>query len=157
MIEIRSTVAAGMGSVGRGDVFGFGIILGLSVQVVVGITYNPAMVTRKIDNDDENVHENYFRTHRMWKAGRGKNWFYPAADGAHVRLFWDKQGKPCLEYVDGSSETISMVRSGHKLEHYAYAMEQLEEKLGADFNTKVVNQVFVTMRNWPVSERSKPV
>jgi len=112
------------------------------------------MVTKRVD-DDENPHEGYLRTRRMWKAGRGKNWFYPAADGAHVRLFWDKAGKPCLEYSDGDGNPSSMVRAGHKLEHYAYGMEQMEEKLGEDFHAKVVHEMVMTMRNWSRTTKEK--
>jgi hypothetical protein len=114
------------------------------------------MVTKSVD-DDENLHEGFLRAHRKWKEGKGKNWFYPSANGAHVRLFWDVAGKPCLEYSNGSRKTASMVRGGHKLENYAYGMEQLEEQLGEDFSKKPVNEIVVAMRNWPKSRPSKPV
>jgi hypothetical protein len=110
----------------------------------------------KIVKEDESVHEGYLSVHRKWRDGKGKNWFYPAADSAHVRLFWDKEGMPCLEYSDGGGKTYSMVKAGRKLEHYAYGMEQLEDKIGEDFNKNEVNKIFVAMRNWPKSRPSKP-
>jgi hypothetical protein len=71
-------------------------------------------------------------------------------------LFWDKQGKPCLEYYDGGGKTYSMVKAGRKFEHYAYGMEQLVEKVG-DFNRNEVDKMFVAMLNWPKSRPSNRV
>jgi len=135
-----------------------GILRGFLIwaPLVWGTAYNSAMVTKSV-NDDENPHEVFLSANRKWKEGKGKNWFYPRADGAHVRLFWDNTAKPCLEYSDGGGGTFSMIKSGRKLDHYAYGIEQLKDKLDDDFSMKVVNEMVVAMRNWPKSRPSKPV
>jgi hypothetical protein len=109
-----------------------------------------------IIKEEERAHEEYLHAKKKWKDGKGKNWFYPAVDGAHVRLFWDKDGKPCLEYSDGGGKTISMVKAGRRLEHYAYGIEQLYDKF-SNFNPMVLHEISVAMRNWPTSRPSKKV
>jgi hypothetical protein len=107
--------------------------------------------------EEERAHEDYLHAQKKWRGGKGKNWFYPAADGAHVRLFWDKAGKPCLEYSDGGGKTYSMVKAGRRLEHYAYGIEQLEKMDGEHFNKNEVHKMFVAMRDWPKSRPSSRV
>ena len=105
--------------------------------------------------EDDNIHEDYFRRNRMWKKGPRKSWYYPAVDAPHIRLYWDMRGRPCMQYRDAEDTAISMVREGKKLEDYSLGVEKLEAERGEDFSLKVVLQAVVAMRNWPLSSPSR--